>query len=268
MKISIILTTFKRPNLLKQCLQSIVNNWPADIECVLLVGNQCMKGDVLVVEESYNLLYDFIQSNPDKNIKHIELDYDCGITKARNELINRSKLMNCDYTILTADSICVDSSLHNLKFVIASMIDQQFDLIGFNLLNRVNWEGWITLNKEERVFELDFIDPKEKESSLFVPCSIVRNFWIAKTDTLTAVSYDEDLKMCEHELWAWQYNKAGFKIGCTNFITGTYVKSDDTNTEYKTVRQKNFNDSKRILLQNYNLANWIKYIHPERIQHP
>jgi hypothetical protein len=266
-KIAIILTTFKRPTLLKQSLQSIVDNWPKSDECVLLIGNQCMKDDVLLAEESYHIINDFILNNADKCIKHIQLEYDCGISKARNELINRSKLMNCDYTILTADSICCDGSLLNLSFLLSQMVDQSYDLVGFNLQNRVNWEGWITLNKEERVFELDFIDPKDKETNLIAPCSIVRNFWIAKTSTL-CVDYDEELKMVEHEIFFYQYNKAGYKVGCTNFVQGSYIKEETQNSDYFNIRQKNFREGKQKLLKKYNLNSWIKYVHPERIQQP
>ena len=95
-------------------------------------------------------------------------------------------------------------------------------------------------------------------------CSIVRNFWIAKTEALIKVPYDEQLIMCEHEDWFWRVKQQGFVCGCTNACTGTYNKCENT-PEYDKIRANNFRIGQQRLKDKYNLKTWVTYKNIERI---
>jgi len=258
-KIAIILTTLERPELLKKCLESIVANWRED--WVLLIGNQ---DDY--ESESYKIIADIIAKNPDKIIKQYDLDYNCGISVARNYLIDKANLLECEYVLLTADSIMFNGTMQRIDFITSEMRWRNIGLVGLNLIGRIGWEGWITLN-HDKSFLIDFIDPKEKDTKILVDCSICRNFWIATTKSLIKVPYDNELIMCEHEDFFYRYNEAGCTVACTNLVNGVYEKSQNT-PEYDRIRQTNFNLGRQRLLNKYSLKKWIEYIHLERIQQP
>jgi hypothetical protein len=248
-KIGIILTSIERPQALKQSVESIIAQWQE--EWVLFVGLQDDYDS-----QSFCVMEKIIQDNPTKEIRLYDLEYDCGISKARNELIQKVNLWGIPFTILTADSITFDESMKSIEQVIQGMEWNQFDLCGLNLYNRIKWEAYLNLiDIPERCFELDFI---KFESIPFVKCDIVRNFWIARTDALSKVPYDNDLIMCEHEDFFWRAKQQGLVVGCTNLCTGTYNKSENT-PEYDKIRANNFRIGMQRLKDKYSLKNWVCY---------
>jgi hypothetical protein len=96
-------------------------------------------------------------------------------------------------------------------------------------------------------------------------CSIVRNYWIAKTESLIQVPYDEQLIMCEHEDFFYRVKQQGLIVGCTNLCSGTYNKGENT-PEYDKIRETNFRIGKERLLKKYNLKSWVSYKNIDRIQ--
>ena len=251
-KIGIILTSIERPQALKKSVESIFAVWQDN--WVLYVG---LQDDY--ESESFGIMSKIIEDNPDKAIRLYDLEYNCGISKARNELIQKAHLWNCEYVLLTADSIIFDESMSRLQFITDSMGILGYDLCGLNLNNRIPWEAMLDLvDNPERCFVLDFIDPKLKEDNDFVYCQIVRNFWIAKIESLIQVPYDEQLIMAEHEDFFYRYNKADNHICCTNLCSGTYNKSLNT-SEYDKIRATNFRIGMQRLKDKYSLKSWVCY---------
>lgn len=257
-QIAIILTSIERPQALKKSIESILAVWQED-SWVLMVGLQDDYDS-----ESFSIVAKIIEDNPGKDIRLYDLEYDCGISKARNELIQKANLWNCEYVLLTADSITFDESMSGIQFVTSSMGILGYDLCGLNLKNRIPWEAHLNLIPGES-FELDFIDPKLKEDNDFVYCGIVRNFWIAKTESLIQVPYDEQLIMAEHEDFFYRYNKADNHVCCTNYCSGTYNKGENT-PEYDKIRATNFRIGRQRLQNKYSLKNWVVYKNIERTQ--
>ena len=252
-KIAIILTSIERPLSLHRCLESIVKVW--DSSWCLMIGLQDDYDS-----KSFEVVAEIIRLNPEKEIRLYDLEYDCGISVARNELINKAAMWGIPYTLLTADSITFDESMKSIEQIIQGMEWNQFDLCGLNLDNRIKWEAYLNLiDIPERCFELDFI---KFESIPFVKCDIVRNFWIARTDALFKVPYDEQLIMCEHEDFFWRFKKEGYFVGCTNLCSGTYNKGENT-PEYDKIRATNFRIGQQRLKDKYHLKSWITYLNQE-----
>jgi glycosyltransferase involved in cell wall biosynthesis len=240
-KISIILTSIERQKSMFESIASILKvlqpNW------MIIVGHQGGKDQV--VEFSHPQIYCY------------QLPYNCGISYARNDLIEKAVGLNCNYTLLSADSIVFNESMNSLGFIIQEMEREGYSRCGLDLLKRIPWEATLKLIPGES-FELDFIDPKDKEKQLLVPCDIVRNFHISTTESMVKVGYDNDLVMMEHEDEALRYKEAGYKVCCTNFCSGTYKKSSNS-TEYDKIREENMRIGRQRLLKKYNLKRWISY---------
>jgi hypothetical protein len=268
--IAIILTSIERPQALKKSIESILAVWQDNR--VLLIGDQNPIGS-----KSYQIIDEFIINNPDKDIRTFNLEYNCGISVARNELIHFANLIGCEYVLLTADSILFNDSMKDIPnlFSCFQKSDRQewdfYDLIGLSLQGRIQWEAKLELIPNQS-FQLNFIEKKLKDDIWLVgdktfniwPCDIVRNFWMARTKALIRVPYDEQLIMIEHEDWFWRVKQEGLKIGCTNLVNGLYEKEQNT-PEYDKIRTNNFRIGKQRLLDKYSLKNWVSYKNLERI---
>jgi len=268
-KIGIILTSIERPQALKKSVESIIKYWQP--EFTLFVGLQDDYNS-----ESWKIIEMLIMENPTKEIRLYDLEYDCGISKARNELIQKVNLWGIPFTILTADSIAFDESMKDLPYLMPCLQKSErpewsyYDLIGLQLNNRIGWEAKLNLI-QGHAFELDFIE-KPIDKHIYVttetqfnlwPCDIVRNFWIARTEALMRVPYDTRLVMCEHEDFFWRAKQKGLVVGCTNLCTGTYNKFENT-PEYDEIRTTNFRIGMQRLKDKYSLKNWASYKHLER----
>ncbi len=256
-KIGIILTSIERPQALKESVESILSVWQDN--WVLLIGLQDEIGS-----ESDKIIDKIICDNPDKHIREYYLEYDCGISVARNELIHHSYLLGCEYTLLTADTILFDTSMKDIDILLSTMELGMYKLVGLELNNRVAWEAYLDLINY-KCFELDFIDSRTKLVSQIVDCDIVRNFWIAKTEYLKQVPYDEQLKACEHEDFFWRWKGQNYSVGCTNLCSGTYKKPTNI-PKYDEIRSKNFRIGQQRLKDKYSLTSWISYKNLDRIK--
>lgn len=264
-RIGIILTSIERPQALKKSVESILAQWQED--WVLFIGLQDERSS-----ESFSIMDRLIQENPDKEIRLYELEYDCGISVARNELIQKVSLWGIPYTLLTADSITFDETVKDINYLFPCL--EPYTLIGLSLQNRIGWEASLVLiENPERTFQLDFITKFPKDFVWNVgdkvfnvwDCDITRNFWIAKTEALVQVPYDEQLIMAEHEDFFWRAKQQGFVVGCTNICSGTYNKIENT-PEYDKIRATNFRIGMQRLINKYSLKHWVCYKHLERTQ--
>ena len=253
--IGIILTSIERPQALKKSVKSILATWQENF--ILFIG---LQDDY--ESESFNIISKIIEDNPGKEIRLYDLEYNCGISKARNELIQKAHLWNCSHILLTADSIMFDESMQSTDLIIQGMNVNQFDICGIELDNRISWEANLNLI-EGQSFELDFIN--KDPSKNFFKCDIVRNFWLAKTEALVKIPYDEELIMCEHEDFFWRFKQEGFLVGCTNLCSGTYNKGENT-PEYDKIRATNFRIGMQRLINKYSLKRWVVYKNLERTQ--
>lgn len=255
-KIAFLITTMKRDKLLFRSVESLLpylkSNW------IILIDDQ---GEASVEKSKWFL---DLKEKYDSQIHLRELPLNCGLSYARNRLVELAKEKNCDYCVLSADSIEFNDSISDLDFVISQMNKESYNLIGLNLLNRISWEGWLTL-KEKESFELEFIYTEEKMKKLFTDCSCVRNFFIATTNSLIRSKWSEELLMAEHEDFMFRYAQNN-KMGCTTFINANYIGKKVINEEYAKLRRKNFNEGIQKLLAKYKIKSWITYKNqPEKI---
>lgn len=264
-KIAIIIPTIHRDNLLMETIHSILDNYCDNF--VILIGDQNKEEDYTDEKRFfYKTACSEFHKGKDERIKVLQLPYDCGISYSRNRLVQLAKDMNIPYCFISADSIKFTKSMKKINFLLHLM--EKYDILGVDLKNRkFGWEAYLNLVHGSH-FELDFIDKTSfKDFTVGIyNCDIVRNFFLAKTDSLLKVKWDENLKATEHEDFFWRAKHVGLKVGWSDICYGEYIgeKSKKDNSVYSRLRQKNFNESMRKLKDKYQIKSWVKYINLKR----
>jgi hypothetical protein len=100
----------------------------------------------------------------------------------------------------------------------------------------------------------DFI---EYEGIKYKHVDIMRNIFLAKTNTLLKVPWDEDLKLGGHELYFWTLKNNGIKCYWTDNIIFQRVSSI-VSDEYKTYRNR-WADQLKLALKKMETQSWVKY---------
>ena len=245
-KIAILITTFERPELLRKAVESILDNWCDNF--VILIGDQSRFDDGLMQNWSTEM---------PEYLHYFKLPFNCGLSYSRNFLARAAQRLGCEYSILSADSICFDESMKKINDVLCFFNNtEKLGRIGLKLKGRINWEGWLTL-VPGKYFELDLIDTTAQG---VYNCDCIKNLFIARTESLITVHWDEALKMCEHEDWQYRYNKE-WRTLYTNDFTCTYQGVREG--KFADYRQINWNEGMKYLLNKYSIKQWINYKNSE-----
>lgn len=253
-KIAIIYTTFLRDNLMYKTTQSIINNMMS--KCILFVGNQSYKTDE-------NRLNGFSQFNIHINnpihweIAYYNLSFDCGLSYARNFLVEQARKINYDYCLVTADSLEFTQSLSDLYSIIEFMeSNKNIGIVGLKINNRIKWTWNINLIPN-LYFNLTTAKDKIKYKDLeLIECQVVPNFFLAKTQCLLDNKWDNDLKLLEHEDFFYRLSKTDWRVYFNDSYSCNYI--DDKRIEYKEMRDRMYTIFKEKLQKKYNIKGWIK----------
>lgn len=231
MSIAIIYTTFLRDDLANKTTQSIYDYWN---DYILLIGNQNKK--------------DMIGS--------FHLPFDCGLSYARNYLVQEAKKLRCDYCLVTADSIEFTDK-YNFTPIIDFMETNNVDKVGFKLDNRISWEYDMALIPGQ-YFELSkpSAEPIIYKGIKYQKVDICKNFFLAKTQTLLDIPWDNNLKLSEHEDHCYRLRQARCSTYVTDYISANYI--DDKSPEYLKYRSRMYGEYRKLLLQKYGIKSWVK----------
>jgi len=240
-KIAILYTTFLRDELMYKTIQSIVNNYTEN--CILLIGDQN------ATDAKENILSS-IRAN------YYDLSYDCGLSYSRNYLVERARELNCEYCLLSADSLELNQSLSDLNVIIDFMnSDENIGIVGLKINNRVKWNWNITLEKE--FFDLTkATDIKNFKDLEFTKCQVVSNFFLARTQCLLENKWDNELKLLEHEDFFYRLSQTHWKVYASEFYKCNYI--NDKPNSYKIMRDRMYTEFKHKLQLKYNITGWIR----------
>lgn len=252
-RIAICLTSFLRDNLLYTTLQSIADFLPEN--CIVLIADQGYSSS----EKTLNC--DYFSSL--MTCERLFLSFDCGLSSARNQLVERAQALNYDYCLITADSIQFTDKYDFIPYISFLESNVDYGIVGFNLNNRQAWEGELELilNSNFLVKQLNIETASfiSYQNIKFYNCSVVRNFFLAKTQCLLDNRWDDDLKLCEHEDFFWRLKQTKWKVFYTDSLSARYVKSQ--NKEYNEYRQRMYSEFKTLLMRKYKLSGWVKQKH-------
>ncbi len=246
-KIAILYTTFMRDELMKRTCLSIIHNWKPGF--YLLVGDQG------------NLAHLPALQPQTAGMKWFALPYDCGLSYARNRLVQEAASQNFEFCLLTADSIeFIPETIKNLDKVITFMKNnRKIGIVGFNLKAAHSW-----------VFNMDIGDGKflmkkiiaggiDAISGLnFMDCDICPNFFLARTQALINVPWDNELKLMEHEDFFWRFKQSGWKVAWTPDVSALHIH--DWPEEYAKFRYRAYGEFMKKLKKKYNLQDWVEYV--------
>lgn len=255
-KIGIILTTFLRDELMYKIVQSIINHWNRDY--ILFVGNQSYQTDKERIDGFSN--FGSHIDNPVRNdIRYYNLPYDCGLSYARNFLVQKAHEAECDYIFLTADSY--EFRDYDFTTLIEFLESNQYNgIVGFVEENKPdpNWKFDLELIPNDSfVLKRPRRGIVEFKNLKLQPCDVTQNFFLAKTKTLLECPWDNELKLTEHEDFFWRLKtNTTYKVYFNDSIRCKYV--NDKPKDYNDKRRRIYTDYKQKLLQKYHLKNWIR----------
>jgi len=223
-----IIVTFLRDEYLYVCVESLLKQYP-DIN--IIIGDQNPSKEK---KERFEA----------QGIRYIELPYDCGLCKARNELV---KLVNTDYVLIGDD---------DFKYTKESNVDGMLGWLehddNINLVGGRITEGGTLKNYQGFIEEHDkhFIYKPLTDLSEFTPVDLTFNFFVAQTQAVKYVKWDEQIKVAyEHSSFFIDFKRAGYEA----FFDPTAIvihkpaiqtPSRDNHTKYKGFRSRR-SDKKR-----------------------
>ena len=245
-KIAVCITTFLRDTLLYKTIQTIVDNYTDNL--IVLIADQGYADKEKAITMEY-----FSQRI---SLEYHRLPFDCGLSAARNALINRAHQLEIPYILMSADSIQFTQSYdfsHVISFLEA---DEKRGLVGFELENsKMAWE--FLMNVTLRGIELTYPTERINFNNIdFIKVDICRNIFLAKTHTMLNL-YDEDLKLGEHELSFLEYKKRAFEAFWTKHLS--FKRNNSVcSKEYRSYRNR-LSDYLSVVKQKLNISGWVIY---------
>ena len=251
-KVAIITQTFLRDNLMMKTVKSIMDNWQDNY--VFLIGDQNKLGD----DEFFIKRYLF-----NKEVYAYNLSYDCGLSYARNYLINKAHEKGIKYCLITADSIAFTNK-YNFEPIINFIKSRNNNaIVGLKLADRQPFEYDMTIDRELGKFILDkpVRGKTVYEGISYQRCDIVKNFFIAPTELLIKYPWNNELKLAEHEDEFLRLKENNVEVYYNDTISANYI--DEKPDGYKVMRNRLYSEfvtkMRRINGMADNDGGWIQY---------
>ena len=185
-KIAILITTFLRDNLLYKCIQSIVDNY--NDSYILLITDQGY------ADSEKDITIDYYKSQIP--LEYYPLSFDCGISIARNCLVQKAFEMNIPYCLIMPDSI---------QFTESYNFESLFEDLNNNVI--IN-------------FKLKNIEP-----------IALKDIFLAKTNLIGDL-WDNEMKIYEYQLVFAECIKRGYKIAWNEDYNFKKISSRSTEEYY------------------------------------
>lgn len=193
-KLTAIIVTFLRDDYLKICLESLRKTYP---EINIIVGdNGRTSNDKKEMCERYEAEY-------------FELPFDCGLCTARNMLVD---MVETPYILVGDDDFKYDKNAKVDEMLDFLEVTDDYSLVGGRIIEGGvlrNYQGNIDDNGNHFIYHpLQFTDHEE-----FIPCDITFNFFVARTEDVKAVRWDDEIKVAyEHSAFFIDFKRAGKKV--------------------------------------------------------
>ncbi len=207
--ITAIIISFLRSGYTKACIKSLKEQYP-DIK--------------IIVGENGEFDISIATLCQEVGAKYIQLPYDSGVCYARNALV---KLVETEYILVGDDDFFYtgEAKIEQMKNFLEQY--REFDLIG----GRVEQDGVVrnyqgTFEKFDDHFETYGLKVEETEFKigklengdqlLYYPVDLTFNFFVARTEIVKQVLWDEEIKVAyEHFSWFYDFKCAGYKVAFT-----------------------------------------------------
>jgi hypothetical protein len=244
--IAILVTTFLRDNLLYKTLQTVVDNYPKD--SIILIADQGYSSS------EKDITIDYYKSQIP--LECYKIPFDSGLSFARNFLVQKASEMNVPYCLMLEDSTQFIQSYNFQPIIDILETNKKIGKIGFEAGNsKCPWEYLLEVTPSGVKFSysdewLEFNNIK------FLRVDICLNIFLATTQSLLDVPYDNELKLGEHEDHAIRYKEKYLTYWTNSYCFKRIVAN--TSDEYQTYRNR-LKDYIKIVKQKYNMSGWVIY---------
>ena len=197
--VTAMVITFLRDEYMFACVRSLRETYP-DIK-IIVGDNGHASDDKKKYCEKYGARY-------------VELPFDCGICKGRNEL---AKLVDTEFVLIGDDDFLYTPEAQVDKMMETLKNNNRIDLIGGRIVEGGvvrNYQGFMELNDGNILYKRLALESTEYEidkdtGMRFVPCDITFNYFVAHTDMIKAIRWDENIKVAyEHSDYFISLKKA------------------------------------------------------------
>tara|TARA_Y100000590_G_scaffold465909_1_gene639613 strand:- start:922 stop:1785 length:864 start_codon:yes stop_codon:yes gene_type:complete len=248
--LTIGIKTFIRPKCLDFCIRNIVKNYP---NIKIIIGDDSDK-----IDKKKNKK--IINKYSNNNIIYIDLPFDSGISKGRNEIVKKCKT---DYILILDDSRSITKNTQIDKMLQFLIDKPEYDLIGGVIPTRGKYAGnydhyFLNSKIKNNKIIINYTSelPKINYNKLKVyECNLCNNIFIAKTKKLKKYKWDDKLKVGEHELffynWYKNNNKCAISYKC-EFIQASEQERKYKNTSYRNRTSNIYNWNDKIVLNKIN----------------
>lgn len=259
--VTIIIKTFERKNILVKLLNSIKNNYP--------------QLPIIIVDDSKKTYKNYILKKfPNLDINYIVEEYDIGLSKGRNILINSVKT---EYFLLCDDDFEFDQRT-NIEYAKKTLEKYNLDILGGCVYNRISLDSmysflWVlkdirrlkkVLRHEEfiSIYNGKYSIEKNNKIRLLIDknsshyqekdaynTEICSNFFLAKTESIKKIGgwTPELLKVGEHEFFFLKAKKKKLKIMYSSFFgVRHYPKKTFNYMKFRMKAEKYFKEACRL----------------------
>lgn len=236
--LSIIIKTFNRPNALIKLLESINRFYPNIKILIADDGNDCISPDY----QSY--------------AQYFKLPYDVGLSYGRNFLIDK---VDTEYLLLLDDDFEFTEKTDINKLYQAIKKNKDLDIIG-GLVNNFGNEPIYYNNK--LVLKDGTLYHYRKQNNGYINniplFDIILNFFIARTQSIRKIRWDDDLKVIEHE---------DFFLRCKGFLKIGYLEEVQINHNPAKSDEKKRMEYTKIFWSKHNITREIQVEGDEEWDH-
>lgn len=217
--ITIIIKTFLRPIILGECIKSIRKYYPY---IKIIVADDSDKKSI--TDQQINMLIN----------EYYMLSFDCGLSYGRNFLIDK---VHTKYVMLIDDDTIFTKDT-NLFHPYHILENTEIDLVSgcikdktYN--NKLYYVGTFNINHERKLI-IDIYKHRSIMNNGFPLYDLCANFFIAKTDIIRKIKWNNKLKICEHTEFFIRAKK--HKIKCTALPYFIAINTHARNKRYNKFR--------------------------------
>jgi GT2 family glycosyltransferase len=198
-KLTALIVTFLRDGYLCYCVKTLKTAFP-DVD--LMVGDNGYPS-----EEKARYI-------ADKRGIYMPLEFDCGICRARNSLVGK---ITTPYTLIGDDDFAYSEEAKLNEMVEFLDNHPEFDLVGGRIRENgavKNYQGFLDIGENYlKIIPLDLEGRFENDGIDYIECDLTFNFFVARTEVLKEVRWDENIKVAyEHSDYFISLKKAGKRV--------------------------------------------------------
>jgi hypothetical protein len=237
-----------------------INEYMTNFKIATICQKTTMKNrnDTQLKSRFYNGLVWCITTTP-HHLIYIRRNGKChwtGNSYARNFLIQKAHNMKIEYILMSADSIQFVQKYDFEPYIKTLQDNKTLGIIGYSLNgSKSPWEFFMELTPNGILMKSsnEFI---EYQGIKYKKVDICRNIFLAKTSTMLDL-YDNDMRLCEHELAFLEYKKRGYHVWWTDSLT--FQKMNQVVSDEYSIYRKRLTEYQQLLKQKLNISGWVKY---------